>query len=120
MAKGEEVENGSDGQSLMLELPLAKASETFNLEKTVCSHGFFMMAPNHWDPLSKTLLRPLRLTLFHSSSSPSVMVRISHPSYRPHCLHLLVYHTAIGIASLSSENELAILVLVNFPFLFQQ
>ncbi|XP_048334558.2 uncharacterized protein LOC107425687 [Ziziphus jujuba] len=113
MAKGEEVENGSDRHSLLLELPLGKASKTFNLEKTVCSHGFFMMAPNHWDPISKTLLRPLRLTLLHCSSSPSVMVRISHPSHSPHCLHLLVYHTAIGIASLSSENEQALLTQVS-------
>ncbi|KAF3440646.1 hypothetical protein FNV43_RR18930 [Rhamnella rubrinervis] len=109
-ARGEgENESKSVGQCLLLELPLGKAAETFQLETAVCSHGFFMMAPNRWDPVSKTLLRPLRLTLH--SLSPSVMVRISQPPHRPQCLHLHVY--ASTILSLSAENEQALLAQVS-------
>ncbi|KAL8264973.1 hypothetical protein R6Q59_023103 [Mikania micrantha] len=69
-------------------LPLGVASPTFNLEKAVCSHGFFMTAPNQWDPLSKTFQRPLRLfDDVVSSSSSSVTVQISQP---PHASHLLL------------------------------
>ncbi|XP_062176319.1 uncharacterized protein LOC133881409 isoform X2 [Alnus glutinosa] len=51
----------SDGLDLVL--PLGEAAETFQLEKAVCSHGLFMMAPNQWDPLSKTQVsRMLRLS----------------------------------------------------------
>ena len=107
-ARGEgENESESVGQRLLLELPLGKAAQTFNLETAVCSHGFFMMAPNRWDPVSKTLLRPLRLTLH--SHSPSVMVRISQPPQRSKCLHLHVYSSTT--LSLSAENEQALLVL---------
>ncbi|KAI3805284.1 hypothetical protein L1987_27516 [Smallanthus sonchifolius] len=80
------------GQGVEYKLPLGGASATFNLEKAVCSHGFFMTAPNHWDPLSKTFQRPLRL--FHSreheglsSSSSSVTVQVSHP---PQASHLIL------------------------------
>ncbi|XP_062176327.1 uncharacterized protein LOC133881410 isoform X4 [Alnus glutinosa] len=75
----------SDGLDLVL--PLGEAAETFQLEKAVCSHGLFMMAPNQWDPLSKTLLRPLRL--LHSLSTPhrqsllvSRMLRLSETEER--------------------------------------
>ncbi|KAI3754961.1 hypothetical protein L1987_54753 [Smallanthus sonchifolius] len=72
-------------------LPLGEASVTFNLEKAVCSHGFFMTAPNHWDPLSKTFQRPLRLYQSHEhdglSSSSSVTVQISQP---PQASHLIL------------------------------
>ncbi|XP_013589263.1 PREDICTED: uncharacterized protein LOC106297601 [Brassica oleracea var. oleracea] len=44
------------------------------MAKAVCNHGFFMMAPNVWDPKSKSLTRPLTL-----SNSSSVSVTISHP-----------------------------------------
>ncbi|CAN6929471.1 unnamed protein product, partial [Brassica oleracea] len=44
------------------------------MAKAVCNHGFFMMAPNVWDPKSKSLTRPLTL-----SNSYSVSVTISHP-----------------------------------------
>ena len=70
--------------SCELEIPLGMAAETFRLEKAVCKHGLFMMAPNHWDPLSNTLTRPFRLSLvdddYSSSSSAasgSVIVSIS-------------------------------------------
>ncbi|XP_024959850.1 uncharacterized protein LOC112500576 isoform X2 [Cynara cardunculus var. scolymus] len=81
--KGQNVVN-SGGRSVVYELPLGEAAATFNLHKAVCSHGFFMTAPNHWDPLSKTLRRPLRLL---DSSSSSVTVQISQP---PHSSHLLL------------------------------
>ncbi|XP_048593106.1 uncharacterized protein LOC125576645 isoform X1 [Brassica napus] len=44
------------------------------MEKAVCNHGFFMMAPNVWDPKSKSLTRPMTV-----SNSSSVSVTISHP-----------------------------------------
>ncbi|QCD77288.1 N-glycosylase/DNA lyase [Vigna unguiculata] len=74
-----------------MELP--SETEPFQLEQAVCSHGFFMMAPNHWDPLSKTLTRPL---LLHNPSSPSsssssLLVSISQRSQslavRVHSVH---------------------------------
>ncbi|GKC44384.1 DNA glycosylase, partial [Tanacetum coccineum] len=64
-----------DSPSLTIEGQLPEMSKTIlvecevkgaggaksKLEKAVCNHGFFMMAPNRWDPSSKTLVRPLRL-----------------------------------------------------------
>ncbi|KAJ0254168.1 hypothetical protein HA466_0107090 [Hirschfeldia incana] len=47
------------------------------MEKAVCNHGFFMMAPNVWDPKYKSLTRPLTL-----SNSSSASVTISHPPTR--------------------------------------
>ncbi|CDP17259.1 unnamed protein product [Coffea canephora] len=57
-----------------LYMPL-KDYPTFNLEKAVCNHGFFMMAPNVWDPSTKQFTRPLRL----ADSVNSVKVTISQP-----------------------------------------
>ena len=81
----------SSGGVVVLELPLGAAEEeeeSFELEKAVCSHGLFVMPPNQWDPVSKTLLRPLRLG---DSDSESVMVRISQHQWAPHSLHVRVY-----------------------------
>ncbi|KAJ6389595.1 hypothetical protein OIU77_027839 [Salix suchowensis] len=82
-------------ESVVLEIPLGDAAETFNLEKAVCSHGLFMMSPNHWDPLSRTFSRPLRLSLSDSDpqvSTPttSLFVSISH---LPRSLSVRVYGT---------------------------
>ncbi|XP_038709604.1 uncharacterized protein LOC120004348 isoform X2 [Tripterygium wilfordii] len=82
--------SGEEGEWVLLELPLAAE---FDLEKTVCSHGLFMMPPNHWDPLSKTFSRPLRFSLYdddEDDDDSSVMVRISHPIDSPHSLHVRV------------------------------
>ncbi|GAB4847412.1 hypothetical protein Ancab_026470 [Ancistrocladus abbreviatus] len=90
-----------------VELPLGEAAGTFDLEKAVCSHGLFMMAPNQWDPLSKSLLRPLRLSLpLHGyrdaendaggdgGDGESVVVRVSQPSdVLPRSLLLRVFGT---------------------------
>ncbi|KAJ1696801.1 hypothetical protein LUZ63_005313 [Rhynchospora breviuscula] len=62
--------------SISLRLPLSEAS-AFDLEKAVCSHVLFMMAPNRWDPVSRTFHRPLRLS---SSPSTSLPVSISQSS----------------------------------------
>ncbi|KAG2666936.1 hypothetical protein I3760_15G088900 [Carya illinoinensis] len=59
----------------LLHLPLEACTTTFNLEKAVCNHGCFMMAPNSWIPSTQILQRPLRLSNF----STSVVVSISHP-----------------------------------------
>ncbi|KAJ4834809.1 hypothetical protein Tsubulata_013977 [Turnera subulata] len=80
-------------------VPLGGAApHTFRLEEVVCSHGLFMMSPNHWDPLSLTFSRPLRLP-----ESDSVFVSISHP---PGSDSLLV--RVHDEASLSSEQKQAI------------
>ncbi|KAI8555739.1 hypothetical protein RHMOL_Rhmol05G0198300 [Rhododendron molle] len=98
------------GGSVVVELPLGKTAEaaTFDLEKNVCSHGLFMMAPNFWDPLSKTLQRPLLLDSHeesgNGSASSSVLVRISQPSDSPHSLRLCVF----GVDSLSPRHEQAL------------
>ncbi|KAM7265715.1 hypothetical protein ACFE04_003398 [Oxalis oulophora] len=92
-------------QWLLLELDLGEElSKNFNLEKAVCSHGLFMMAPNQWDPLSKTLSRPLTL---HGDDAldDDVMVRVSQGSSNC-CLHVHVYANA---HSLSPQHRLTIL-----------
>ncbi|VVA92865.1 unnamed protein product [Arabis nemorensis] len=61
-----------------LRLYLSELEEGFEFEKAVCNHGFFMMAPNVWNPIRKTLSRPLTL-----ANSSSVMVTISHPPIHP-------------------------------------
>uniref|UniRef100_A0A803PIT0 HhH-GPD domain-containing protein n=2 Tax=Cannabis sativa TaxID=3483 RepID=A0A803PIT0_CANSA len=116
----------SDRQEwVSLMLPLGEAAERFELASVVCSHGLFMMAPNRWDPISKTLLRPLRLNpnSLHRhecewdpseeadcSASDSVMVHVSQPQDCPQCLHVRVY---AGTRSLTPENEEAILTQVS-------
>ncbi|XP_072983106.1 uncharacterized protein [Typha latifolia] len=103
MSKGEET-GGKADYRCVVSLQLAfKETTTFNLEKAVCSHGLFMMAPNRWDPVSKTLLRPLRLI----SSSLSLPVRISHPSPSD---PLLI--SIFGTSSLSSQDQNGILAQV--------
>lgn len=89
---------------VLVELPLGDAAPDFNLEKAVCSHGLFMMAPNHWDPHSKTLKRPLRLNL--DDDEISVVVQVSHPPHSAHALHLLVF----GTLALSPEQQQSLLV----------
>lgn len=80
-----------------MELP--SATHPFNLEQAVCSHGLFMMPPNKWDPLSKTLTRPL-----HSSSSSSLLVSISQ---RHQSLAVRVHNTHF----LSSQQQCHVTVL---------
>ncbi|XP_021298487.1 uncharacterized protein LOC110427320 [Herrania umbratica] len=95
MEEQEENGNSSSCCSVLIELPVGEAAAAagagpFNLEKAVCSHGLFMMAPNQWDPISRSLSRPLRL-LDHHSPPLTVQVRISQPSAST--LHLCVYGT---------------------------
>lgn len=35
--------------------------EDFLLVRDACSYGYFLLAPNEWDPIDRTLSRPLRL-----------------------------------------------------------
>ncbi|GMH23853.1 hypothetical protein Nepgr_025696 [Nepenthes gracilis] len=91
-----------------VELPLGEAAEAFDLEKAVCSHGLFMMAPNKWDPLSKSLLRPLRLNNDNDGDDDTVLVRVSHPSDLPHSLLLRV----LGRLSLSPLQSDAVVAQV--------
>eukprot|EP00268_Persea_americana_P014910 TRINITY_DN16751_c0_g1_i1.p1 TRINITY_DN16751_c0_g1~~TRINITY_DN16751_c0_g1_i1.p1 ORF type:complete len:459 (+),score=84.04 TRINITY_DN16751_c0_g1_i1:242-1618(+) len=83
-------------KQLLIHLPVCNS---FELEKAVCSHGLFMMAPNLWIPSAKTLQRPLRL----ADSTTTAIVRISqHPPLSS--LHIWVF----GLHSLSLEDEHAI------------
>ncbi|TKY53817.1 hypothetical protein E2542_SST25360 [Spatholobus suberectus] len=77
-----------------------RCKSSFNLEKAVCNHGFFMMAPNKWIPLTKSLQRPLRLV----DQCTSVTVTISHPPGNAN-LHIYVH----DMEALSLENQQAIL-----------
>ncbi|KAK8641761.1 hypothetical protein V6N13_011135 [Hibiscus sabdariffa] len=98
---GKEQEENGNGSSLLVELPLGKAAEGFDLEKAICSHGLFMLAPNHWDPISRSFSRPLRLT----SPPLTVMLRISQPPTSPSTLHLHVH----GTCSLSLSHRHSLL-----------
>ncbi|GMI91882.1 hypothetical protein HRI_002857500 [Hibiscus trionum] len=89
MGKEQEENGNGNRSSLLVELSLGKAAEGFELEKAVCSHGLFMLAPNHWDPTSRSFSRPLRLT----SPPLTVMLRISQPPTSPSTLHLHVHGT---------------------------
>lgn len=87
--------------SVSLRLPLREAF-AFDLEKAVCSHGLFMMAPNRWDPVSRTFHRPLRL-----SSSPSTSLPVSISQSPPSdALVIRVF----GTDSLFTQDQEAILV----------
>ncbi|XP_059652151.1 uncharacterized protein LOC132299497 [Cornus florida] len=89
-------DGGGDHRSVVVELPLGEAAANFDLESAVCSHGLFMMAPNFWDPLTKTLQRPLRFDCDDNGEEVSVsslLVRISHPSDTPLSLHIRVFGT---------------------------
>ena len=103
------MEKGEVGVTAVMEV--GEASETFSLENAVCSHGLFMMAPNRWDPLTRTFSRPLRLALNHldESDDDSVIVTISQPSpstSSSSSLHVQVH----GVKSLPPEQEQAVLV----------
>ncbi|MCD9560929.1 hypothetical protein HAX54_019792 [Datura stramonium] len=98
------------GRSVVVELPLVDGEgdrATFDLEKAVCSHGLFMMAPNRWDSLSKTLERPLRLSenVNDDDHEQSLLVRITQPSDSPHSLLLRVF----GTDSLSTIHQRSLL-----------
>ena len=105
---------GGDDGGVLVELELGDAAWNFILEKAVCSHGLFMMAPNHWDPLSKTLTRPLRLNLDDDDDDDdqtSVTVHVSHPPHSPHALHLRVF----GTDTLTLHQQQSLMVI---PLLF--
>ncbi|EYU33314.1 hypothetical protein MIMGU_mgv1a019757mg, partial [Erythranthe guttata] len=99
-----EDETAAAHGGVLVELPLGDAAPDFNLEKAVCSHGLFMMAPNQWDPHSKTLKRPLRLNLAGGETF-SLMVHVSHPTHSSHALHLRVF----GTRALSPQQQQSLL-----------
>ncbi|KAI4367065.1 hypothetical protein MLD38_022846 [Melastoma candidum] len=84
-------------------LPLGDSAGSFSLEKTVCSHGLFMMAPNRWEPVTLSLTRPFRLLHrpdHHDGPSTSVMARITQSAISP-SLRIAVF----GVSSLSPAHE---------------
>lgn len=44
------------GTTLKIQIP-----RDYNLTRDVCSYGYFVLAPNHWDTRNRTLTRPLHL-----------------------------------------------------------
>ncbi|XP_031265368.1 uncharacterized protein LOC116123776 [Pistacia vera] len=94
-------------EECVLELPLGEAAAKFDLETAVCSHGLFMLSPNHWDPLTKSLTRPLHL-IVHSNSprSPSITVIISQPHQDPHSLRIKLHKTPSGSLSKHQQDAL--------------
>ncbi|KAK9213697.1 hypothetical protein WN944_005682 [Citrus x changshan-huyou] len=96
---------GMEESVLKLKLPLTKS---FNLETAVCSHGLFMMSPNRWDPLSRSLSRPLHLSnSLDNTNIPSVSVAVTiyQPPQDPHSLHIDVRNSASGSAPSLSQNS---------------
>ncbi|MQL77255.1 hypothetical protein Taro_009662 [Colocasia esculenta] len=99
------------GAAGVMELKLRLNDPGFDLEKAVCSHGLFMMAPNQWDPATRTFRRPLRLCCPSSSfffTPLSVVLRISHPHPRPSALHISV----LGTGFLSYQHKQVLLAQV--------
>ncbi|KAJ0028744.1 hypothetical protein Pint_36576 [Pistacia integerrima] len=94
-------------EECVLELPLGEAAANFDLETAVCSHGLFMLSPNHWDPLTKSLTRPLHL-IVHSNSprSPSITVIISQAHQDPHSLRIKLHKTPSGSLSKHQQDAL--------------
>ncbi|KAL5570626.1 hypothetical protein UlMin_027201 [Ulmus minor] len=86
----------------VLYLGLEESELSFNLEKAVCNHGFFMMPPNRWNSSDKTLQRPLRL----SDGQASLTVSISHP---PNLRYLLIHLQNHPSSPLSSQDHNTIL-----------
>ncbi|GER31014.1 DNA glycosylase [Striga asiatica] len=64
-------------------------SKDFCLEKVVCNHGFFMMAPNRWIPSEKCLIRPLHL----NSSNKNVTVYITQSTISKNFIFVTVLHS---------------------------
>jgi len=94
----------------LLYLSVKEYKSTFNFEKAICNHGFFMMAPNKWISSRKSLQRPLRLR----DPCYSVMVTISHPPGEDD-LHVCVHDVEV----LSLEDQQVILVCrTSFIYLF--
>jgi 3-methyladenine DNA glycosylase/8-oxoguanine DNA glycosylase len=54
-----------------------RAPDDFLLVRDVCSYGYFLLAPNEWDPIDRTLSRPLALP------EGRVRVRIGQPEGLP-------------------------------------
>lgn len=100
------TDNGSEGgcSECRLTLPV---KDTFDLEKAVCSYGFFMMAPNLWIPSTCTLQRPLRLP-----DERSVMACISQDKLNS-SLNLLIRIRLLGLETLTNEDEQYLLAQVS-------
>lgn len=69
------------GSRLTLRVPRG-----FDLRRAVCSYGYFLLAPNLWDPTSRTLHRPLRVG--NGNASRLVHVAITQPPRSRQALRL--------------------------------
>ncbi|WCJ44804.1 hypothetical protein M5689_025455 [Euphorbia peplus] len=79
---------------VIIELDISEYSN-FELEKAICNHGFFMMAPNLWISETKTFERPVRLD---KNSYKSVLISISQPFGLP-SLHIRVHTRSLTLAN---------------------
>ncbi|KAK6160542.1 hypothetical protein DH2020_003923 [Rehmannia glutinosa] len=81
-------------------------SENFNLEKAVCNHGFFMMAPNRWMPSQKSLIRPLRIISNDNNSDDlTVIVSIAQPQNEN---FILITGQVARMLRISDKDELMV------------
>lgn len=63
-----------------------KAPADFNFARAICSYGYFLLAPNHWVPATRTFTRPLHVsadrivTLAATQRAPGEPVRVKFDS----------------------------------------
>ena len=62
------------GRCSRLTLAVPQSEKGFRLAPAVCSYGYFLLAPNRWEPGDEALHRPLRL-----STGRSVATRTTQP-----------------------------------------
>ncbi|MEZ6318311.1 MAG: hypothetical protein R3B49_06080 [Phycisphaerales bacterium] len=53
--------------------------DDYDLARDVCSYGYFILAPNHWDPGERSLTRPLEL----DAGPATVVITQGGPGARP-------------------------------------
>jgi 3-methyladenine DNA glycosylase/8-oxoguanine DNA glycosylase len=68
------------GQASNLTLPVPRG---FDLQTAVCSYGYFILAPNHWDNDTRTFTRPLQ-----GKRGRAISVTISQPKTNRRSLRL--------------------------------
>lgn len=58
-----------------------QAPADYDFRRDVCSYGYFLLSPNHWEPASRTLSRPLDLAgeAGHGGGGEIATVRIGQP-----------------------------------------
>ncbi|QQE13337.1 hypothetical protein JD969_07730 [Planctomycetota bacterium] len=70
----------------------------FSLPHTVCSYGFFILSPNHWNPITQTFTRPFRFShnrlliaqIFQKkdTATPRLCIKTNHPATHLELAHI--------------------------------